>query len=210
MNIKSIKTVCKTWLILFTVIALIISFCLWRIRPVVIEYATSCAEGALQSVCNNAIIKVLEQENITYDMISHITRDGNNNFKGIEIDTKFANTLKAKITNEIAAFTADDLIQKVGIPLGTLFFGDFLYGLGPKIYFKTQFYEGVTIDFVNKFVSCGINQVLHQIDLKINLTGNIVAVGKQKGFSLNTTFVLAQTVIVGAVPQSFADISGKF
>ena len=202
---KSFKTVIFSWCLLLAIFLTVFSFFYLSIRETVIDFAISNAEGKMITITDNAVLEYFADNSVSYDSVSNITRDADNNIKGIELDTKMVTLIKGKISRRISADISTDDFVKVGIPLGTLIFNDYLFGTGPKIRFNTQFYEGYKIDFLNTFEDTGINQVRHSIIMKITLSGTVVSLGKKKTFMTETVYPLAETVIVGAVPSTYTD-----
>lgn len=192
-----------SFLLIFSVIA-VTTFL--EVKPLVFTYAKSTAETVLLNAANNAILNVLNENNITYSRISNVSRDADNNITGIEIDIELINALKSSISNEISEIVGKNNIYDLYIPIGTLIGNEYTTGFGPKIKFKMQLTETAVVDFNSLFSDAGINQVLHQIIIKIDISANILMIGFTEGFSVHTSAIAAQTVIVGCVPDSFTNV----
>ncbi len=206
MRNNRLKTTIIAWTILFFSLITVLLVILSKIRPTVVNYALSTLESQLLLTADNAVIKVLDDEKVSYDKLSVISRDNDNNITGIEIDVTDVNRLKNLISKNILNEISKSDIHRIGIPLGTLISETYFGGLGPKIYFNLVLSKGCRVNFTNKFFEAGINQTLHQIIIDITLTGNIITIGKSKSFKVNTTAIAAQTVIVGSVPSSFTEV----
>lgn len=203
---RYILSIIKRWLILFLCLFLISVTCFVSVKPFVFVYAKSTAETILLNATNQAVLNILEQDDITYTDISNISRKEDNTFTGIEINIEKVNLLKSKISNEISRIVSANNKYNLDIPIGTLFGNEYTTGYGPKIKFKMQLTETAVIDFESKFQSSGINNVLHQIIIKIDISASVLMMGCTDGFSVSTTALAAQTVIVGAVPDSFTNV----
>ena len=204
---RCFKTVVISWCLLIAAV-ISVSFVFYlNIRETVLDFAISNAEGDMITLTDNAVLEYFSDNSVSYDAISNITRDKDNNIKGIELDAMAVTLIKGRISRRISSEISSDDFVKVGIPVGTLIFNDYLFGTGPKIYFNTQFYEGYKIDFLNTFEDSGINQVRHSIIMKITLSGTVVSLGRKKSFSTETVYPVAETVIVGAVPSTYTDFS---
>ncbi len=205
---KGTKTVLISWMVLLAVLLSAYILFYLSIRETVVDFAISTAEGKMITIADNAILDYFSENAVSYDKISNVSRDNDNNIKGIELDSKLITLIKGKISRRISSEISTDDFVKVGIPLGTLISNDYLFGIGPKIYFTTQFYEGYKIDFINTFEDCGINQVRHSIIMKITLSGTVVSLGKKRTFLTDTSYPVAETIIVGTVPNTYTDFSG--
>lgn len=200
------KRIFLCWLSLFLILTIAAVSCLIHIKPFVFIYARSQAETILLSAANNAILRVLKDENITYDGISHVTRDEGGTVKGIEIDTNRINTLKSRISSVITEILAEESIYDLYIPVGTLLGSEFTTGFGNKIHFRMQLTETSVVDFKSSFLSAGINNVLHRIVIDIKISACILMIGCTEDFSVHTTAIAAQTVIAGETPDSFTNV----
>ena len=195
------------WITLITVVFVILSFYLLRIRNTVSDFAISNAKTELQNAANEAVLSVLSQENIEYNDISHLTMNSNNAITGIEIDAKNTNILKSKILLKINRSIPQKEIYPVDIPLGTIVCNNVFGGAGPTIPFNSQISSGCNIDFKSDFESVGVNQTRHRIVLDVTLSGVILILGKQNGYQTKTSVILAETIISGNTPQTFANVS---
>lgn len=195
------------WITLITVVFVILSFYLLRIRNTVSDFAISNAKTELQNAANEAVLSVLSQENIEYNDISHLTMNSNNAITGIEIDAKNTNILKSKILLKINRSIPQKEIYPVDIPVGTLVCNNVFGGAGPTIPFNSQISSGCNIDFKSDFESVGVNQTRHRIVLDVTLSGVILILGKQNGYQTKTSVIIAETIISGNTPQTFANVS---
>ena len=199
-------SVAKRWFIVLLCLILVIISCFISVKPFVFTYAKSEAETIILNAANEAVLNILARNDISYTDISRVSRDEGGMITGIEIDIEKVNLLKSSISNEIARIVAARNKYDLHIPIGTLFGNEYTTGYGPKIKFKMQLTETAILDFESRFESAGINNVLHQIIIKIDVNASVLMMGCTDGFSVSTTALAAQTVIAGAVPDSFTNV----
>ncbi len=204
---NNISVIIISWSILFIIVVFSLLFCLLRIKSAVNDFVVSNAKSDLQYIANESIAEILEKENISYSDITVIDYAEDNSIKGIKIEPSKTNILKSKISNRIYKSIPKEEIYKVHIPLGTIIANDYLGGLGPKITFNSQISSGCVVDFESDFESVGINQTRHRIYLSIKLSGVILILGKHYNYQIKNKVIVAETVIVGNIPQSYADIN---
>ncbi|MBR2044270.1 MAG: sporulation protein YunB, partial [Clostridia bacterium] len=94
----------------------------------------------------------------------------------------------------------------LSIPIGTIIGNEYTLGRGPEIKFKMQITTTVIADFESKFYSAGINQVLHQIHIKVKANGHTVIPWYRSAFNVNTSVIAAETVIVGLTPEAYTNV----
>lgn len=199
-------TVLLKWLCLLLAFSVVLGYIYYKMQPLVIKYAQSVAETVMLNSANEAIVNILDGGKIDYNDIVKLNRNAEGLVTSLETDVYKTNYLKSSISNEISKIIADRERYTVGIPLGTFFANTYTSGLGPDIKFKMQITTTAFVDFVNSFRSVGINQVLHSIDVKIKINGSIIIAGYKSGISASTTAMVAQTVIVGFVPDAFTNV----
>ncbi len=203
---KRKKSPCKTFLFVSTIFILLISIAFAKMQPVIMNYAESCAETIMLNCANEAILSVLQKENISYDDIARLSLNDEGYVTSLEIDTYSVNALKSKISNELSYLVDSKEHYKIGIPLGSFFDNNYTQGFGPKIQFNMHLTSTAFVTFSHEFKSAGINQVLHIINVEIEVKGSFVMIGYTKGINVKTSAIAAQTVIVGKTPEAFTNV----
>ena len=199
-------SVAKRWFIVLLALIFVFIACFISVKPFVFTYAKSEAETIMLNAANQAVLNVLDNNNISYDNICNVSRNAEGTITGIEIDIEKVNTFKSQISGEISKIIANNNKYDLYIPIGTLFGNEYTTGYGPKIKFKMQLTETAIIDFESLFEPAGINNVLHQIIIKIDVKASVLMMGFTDGFGVSTKAIAAQTVIAGAVPDSFTNV----
>ncbi len=199
-------SVINRWIALLLCIFIIFVGSFFSVKPFVFTYAKSEAETIILNAANNAVLNVLEKNDITHNNLSNVSRNAEGTITGIEIDIEKVNRLKSQISNEMSRIVAGKNKYDLKIPIGTLLGNEYTTGYGPKIKFKMQLTETAVLDFESRFEQAGINNVLHQIIIKINVKASVLMMGCTEGFSVSTTALAAQTVIAGEVPDSFTNV----
>ena len=149
----------------------------------------------------------MTEESLRYENLVHLTYSEAGNVTALQTDITSMNILQSNITNRIVQqiLTFDN--QTVDVPIGTLLGGPFFSGRGPEVEIKIIPASFIETQIVNRFDSAGINQTRHQIFLNVKLTVSAVIPGYSVTSDVNTNVLLAETVIVGAVPEAFTEVS---
>lgn len=188
------------------VIAIIFISLFLKIRPILLASSKNTAKTIMLNAANEAIISTIADYNISYDKIARLSRNSTGEVTSVEIDIAQINIFKSAISSKISDIISKNREFKLKIPIGTLTGSDYLVGLGPKLPFNMQMSEVAIIDFKSEFIDAGINNVLHRIIININLNASILMVGATQNFSVTTTAIAAQTVIIGATPDTFTNV----
>ncbi len=205
-NKKTLNLVLRAWLCFLLILIFAVGYSYYKMLPVIISYSKSVAETEMLNSANQAVIKILDDEGITYNEIAKLSRDENGEVKSLEIDVYKINNLKSRISGEISRIIADREEFEISIPLGNFFDTPYTAGIGPKIRFNMKMTTTAFVDFEHEFRAAGINQVLHLINIKIKIKGSFVVVWYTGGVNATTTAIAAQTVIVGTTPDAFTNV----
>ena len=98
--------------------------------------------------------------------------------------------------------------SEMGIPLGSLFLPELFSGKGPEIPVKILSIRNSDATFESTFAHAGINQTLHQIRMCVLVDVAVLVLGETVTFTVNSEVVIAETIIVGAVPDTFLQTGG--
>ncbi len=194
------------WCIILLIVSVLIFITLFSVRNIIVSIAESDAASMATSIANKVISENIKQNGIAYSDIVILSRNSDNNISALEIDMVKINSLKGFITTDIAEKIGENSEYTFSVPIGTLLGSEYTLGFGPRIKFKMQITSTVFTDFESNFYSAGINQVLHQILIKVKISGKLVLPWQTKGFSAETSVIVAQTVLVGVTPDAYTNV----
>ena len=99
-------------------------------------------------------------------------------------------------------------MDDLGIPLGSLFLPEFFSGKGPAIPVQILSIRNSDASFSSNFTEAGINQTLQQMNMHVSIDVTILVLGKAKSFTICSQVVVAETIIVGDVPDTYFQTGG--
>lgn len=188
-------------------IAIGLSVCLiltdGHLRPIINKYSINRAELLANDLINRAVYSVLEQNRITYNEIIKLSLSSDNVVTSIEADTLKINLMKTKIISEIQKAFSENQQINILIPVGTLTGSDYLIGRGPSISFEIKMSSAVLSEITSEFREAGINQTIHRIMLNVTAKIYLVMPWYRANTEVKNNFAIAETVIVGRVPDAF-------
>ncbi len=197
---------------LFLLVLSIILFFLFRnrYRDVIRELAETQVKNTTSDLTNDAIAKQIADGIIQYDRIVFFEKDLDGRITALKTNMSEVNRLKTDILNiindEILALDTSD----IGIPLGSLFLPELLSGKGPAIPVHILSIRNSDASFSSNFVQAGINQTLHQLIMLVSVDVAILVLGQTGSFTITSEVVVAETVIVGDVPNTFLQTGGSY
>lgn len=195
---------------LLLVIILLMAFLLFRSKYQVAirDLAETQVKNTTSDLINDAIDKQIEGGNIQYDRIVYFEKDLNGRITALKTNMSEVNRLKTAILNlindEILALDTSDL----GVPIGSLVFPEFLSGRGPSIPVQILSIRNSDGSFQSNFSEAGINQTLHQLTMQISVDITVLVLGRTNSFTISSQVVVAETIIVGQVPDTFFHTGG--
>lgn len=181
-----------------------------RYRLIIQDLAQTQVKNTTSDLTNDAIAKQIADGVIQYDRIVYFEKDLDGRITALKTNMSEINRLKTDILNiindEILALDTSDL----GIPLGSLFFPEFFSGRGPVIPVHILSIRNSDANFASSFSQAGINQTLHQLTMVVSVDVAVLVLGETSSFTINSEVVVAQTVIVGDVPNTFLNTGGLY
>lgn len=174
-----------------------------KYRLVIGDLAQTSVKNATSDLANDAVAQQIENGNIQYDRIVYFEKDINGRITALKTNIGEVNHLKTDILNiingRILALDAAD----IGIPIGSLFLPEFFSGKGPAIPVHILAIRNSDATFSSNFIQAGINQTLHQLVMEVNVEAAVLVLGETSTFQVSSQIVVAETVIVGEVPNTF-------
>lgn len=208
--LRRIKRFCRFILLLALVFVVAFLMLRSRYRDVIRELAQTQVENTTSDLANDAIAKQIADGIIQYDRIVYFEKDLDGRITALKTNMSEVNRLKTDILNiindEILALDTSD----IGIPLGSFFLPEFFSGKGPSIPVHILTIRNSDASFYSDFSQAGINQVLHQLNMLVSVDVSILVLGQTSSFTVNSEVVVAETVIVGDVPDTFLQTGGSY
>ena len=181
-----------------------------KYRTVIQNLAKTQVMNSTSDLTNDAISRQIEEGFIRYDRIVFFEKDVNGKITALKTNIGEINRLKTDIlgiiNEEILALDTSD----IGIPLGSLILPELLSGKGPVIPVRILSIRNSDATFSSDFSQAGINQTIHQVIMEVSVDVAILVLGETDSFTVTSQVVVAQTVIVGEVPDTFLHTGGDY
>ena len=174
----------------------------------VVTAAQAQAQNAIAGVIEHAIWEQLGEEEITYSDLVTIQRDSAGTITALTTNTAAMNQLRAELIGVVLEALDGVDVSQIQIPLGSLVDLDLLWGLGPTMKVHAMTVGTVEGEFQSQFSSAGVNQTLHKIDMELAVPLTLMLPGGAVEAVCETQIPIAETVIVGQVPQIFLQNGG--
>ncbi len=175
-------------------------------RDIIINNIESAAANKFIDITNKAVAKVLDIYNLKYNELSNLQIDSNGNVVSISCDTVKLMQIKTIIDDEIQNCISKEPTIKFSIALGSFLSNEYFAGRGPKIPFEFTYDCATIAEYKSEFYDAGINQTIHRIVLHLSADIATVIPWNYEKTTVNTTYIIAETVIVGKIPSSYTNL----
>ena len=208
--LRWVRSVFRFLLILIVVCSTAFFMLRSRYQGVIRDLARTQVMNTTSDLTNDAIAKQMADGIIQYDRIVYFEKDLEGRITALKTNMSEINRLKTDILNiindEILALDTTD----IGIPMGSLILPELLSGKGPAVPVHILSIRNSDAVFSSAFSQAGINQTLHQITMEVSVDVSVLVLARTENFTVNSEVVVAETVIVGDVPQTYLQTGGNY
>ena len=199
------------FLIVVVIILITILFLLRSQYHEVINSLTQTqVKNMTSDLINDAIDLQIRNGTIQYDRMVYFEKDLEGKITALKTNMSEVNRLKTDLLNlinaEILAMDSDHL----GIPMGSLVLPELFAGKGPMIPVQIITIRNSEAGFFSDFSQAGINQTLQKLNMQVSVDVSVLVLGEVSDFTISSQVVIAETVIVGQVPDMFLQTGGKY
>lgn len=197
----------------------VIIFLIFLLFPIVIfEAITLLVEPSIMALCqiratsigvtvsSTAVKEVMNELDYT-DLVA-LEKDNDGKIIALKAKVIEMNQISSQIAAKMQELYSQINDAYVKIPIGNFTGNTLLAGRGPNIIVRIIPVGTVSTDFKTEFISTGINQTRHRIYLEIISKVRIVAPLTTKTIEVVNNVNVAETVLVGDVPNSFYNLEG--
>ena len=180
---------------------------LWHLKPVMTSMATARVSNLVNRIVSAAVNEAVENGNIDYQNFVIFEKDETGHITALRSNVAEVNRMQGQITDEILHRLSEVATSELEIPLGTLTGSALLAGRGPSLSVRMQAVGSASAAFRNQFTAAGINQTRHQIFLDVDVYMSILLPGMKTSTKVSNEIAVAETVIVGGVPDTYTYFS---
>lgn len=159
-----------------------------HLKPVLTSLATARVSNTVNGIVTAAVNETIYSGGVDYDQLISFEKDNEGKITAVKSNMAEFNRLQSAIIDEVLEKLSEVTTKELSVPVGTL--------LGsPSAHFE------------NAFTSAGINQTKHQIYLVVDVYVSILLPGFSTTTKFSNTYSVAETVIVGSVPDNYTYFS---
>lgn len=194
----------------FMLLVLIFAVCIAatsHMQPILAGLARTKVSNTVTRIVSEAVYEAIESGEIQYDGLVSFEKGSDGQVTAVRSNMAAFNHLQAQILDTVLTRIDQVSARELSIPIGTLTGSSLLAGRGPRISVRMESVGSSEANFENEFISAGINQTKHQIILTVDVYVSILLPGFTTVTEVSNSFIVAETIIVGAVPGSYTYFS---
>ena len=178
-----------------------------HLKPVLTSLATARVSNTVNGIVTAAVNETIYSGGVDYDQLISFEKDNEGKITAVKSNMAEFNRLQTAVADDVLARLSQVSASELAVPLGTLTGSPLLAGRGPKLTVKMETIGTATAKFRDKFTAAGINQTKHQILLDVDVRVSILLPGITTYTKVSNEISVAETVIVGGVPQTYTYFS---
>lgn len=196
-------------LIILLVFVVLTAFIMAELEPALEKMAAIMISNDVTEYLNDAVSAMVKDGEFRYGDLVTIERNSNGDVAAISTNMARINLLQTEIASYVMEKLSDQMKTSIKIPFGNLVGGTLMSGRGPNIPVRILSVSNFYTDFSNDFTEAGINQTRHRIIIDFEVEIDMLIPGGTVRESIDASVVVAETVIVGDVPNTFTEFSAR-
>lgn len=154
----------------------------------------------------NAAVRQSVGGSVPYEELIRVRTDAQGRVTMLQADAARMNELASGVALAAQQALAEDAAPRLSIPLGAALRVPFLASSGPRVRVSLVPVGAVSAGFHTEFEDAGINQTRHKIYLQLHAAVQMVLPTGARPVSVDTQLLIAESIIVGQVPQSYMNV----
>ena len=183
------------------------AFGIQRMQGLLQELAVARVSNSVSRIVSEAVGDAISDGSFQYDRMIAFETDKEGRITAVKSNMTEFNRLQTVVLDEVLARISEISTRELAIPIGSLTGSALLSGRGPRITIRMQSVGSSTAKLRNEFTSSGINQTRHQIVMDVDVRISVLLPGCVTSVPVSQSFSVAETVLVGAVPENYTYFS---
>ncbi len=174
-----------------------------NLKPSIVAVSEVKARQVAIKTINDTIKKTIGN-NIKYTDLINVSYDKEGKIAMMQANTMLMNILASEVALEVQEQLVEISDSSIMLPLNNVF--DIHIIKLPSIKVRIIPQGAIDVDFATEFESAGINQTRHRIYIVVNTDIKMILPLTSENIRVTTNIPIAETIIIGDVPETFVDI----
>ena len=196
-----------TWLVAAGVMLCAIQVTERALRPVLAAAARYQVRSQVTAAVEQWAARDLQERGVDYSDFVTITRNEAGEITALAADMARLNLLRAELSAHLLERLEDSQLE-LTVPVGSLLPFEPTWARGPELHLRALALGTASAEFESEFTSAGINQTRHRLWLELSVPVTVLLPGGGEELTVDSRLCVAETVIVGQVPQTWFQTGG--
>ena len=196
-----------TWLVAAAVMLCAVRVTERALRPVLAAAARYQVRSQVTAAVEQWAARDLQERGVDYSDFVTITRNEAGEITALSADMARLNLLRAELSAHLLERLEDSQLE-LTIPVGSLLPLEPTWARGPDLHLRALALGTASAEFESEFTSAGINQTRHRLWLRLSVPVTVLLPGGGEEVAVDSRLCVAETVIVGQVPQTWFQTGG--
>lgn len=204
---RGLPTWVLTWLVAAGVMCAAVRLTECALRPVLAAAARYQVRSQVTAAVEQWAARDLQERGVDYSDFVAITRNEAGEITALSADMARLNLLRAELSAHLLERLEDSRLD-LTIPVGSLLPLEPTWARGPELHLRALALGTASAEFESEFTSAGINQTRHRLWLELSVPVTVLLPGGGEELTVDSRLCVAETVIVGQVPQTWFQTGG--
>lgn len=196
-----------TWLVAAGVMLCAVRVTERALRPVLAAAARYQVRSQVTAAVEQWAARDLQERGVDYSDFVAITRNEAGEITALSADMARLNLLRAELSAHLLERLEDSQLE-LTVPVGSLLPIEPTWARGPELHLRALALGTASAEFESEFTSAGINQTRHRLWLELSVPVTVLLPGGGEELTVDSRLCVAETVIVGQVPQTWFQTGG--
>ena len=196
-----------TWLVAAAVMCAAVRLTECALRPVLAAAARYQVRSQVTAAVEQWAARDLQERGVDYSDFVAITRNEAGEITALSADMARLNLLRAELSAHLLERLEDSQLE-LTVPVGSLLPIEPTWARGPELHLRALALGTASAEFESEFTSAGINQTRHRLWLELSVPVTVLLPGGGEELTVDSRLCVAETVIVGQVPQTWFQTGG--
>lgn len=197
-------------IIYITISVILLAALAMRVGTLFVSLASSKARLEATYIINKVVAEASAGEGKTCSDIIIKEYDGEGKITAVSTDSALINRMQSEISSRLIEQLRKNNQYNITLSVANIFGMRTIMGFGPRLPVKISPSPNVLVKFEDSFISAGINQTKFSVNIIVEAEMMVSAIPFRTAVSVNRTVPVAQVVLVGTVPDTYATFDGNF
>ena len=204
---RGLPTWVLTWLVAAGVMLCAVRVTERALRPMLAAAARYQVRSQVTAAVGQWAARDLQERGVDYSDFVTITRNEAGEITALSADMARLNLLRAELSAHLLERLEDSQLE-LTVPVGSLLPFEPTWARGPELHLRALALGTASAEFESEFTSAGINQTRHRLWLELSVPVTVLLPGGGEELTVDSRLCVAETVIVGQVPQTWFQTGG--